>query len=73
MLGFISFIFIFILVVVLIVISTIFGFIRSIFGFGRRASQAQNFQSNAEEQQQPTKSKIFDTNEGEYVDFEEIK
>jgi len=73
MLGFIFFIFIFILVIGLIIISTVLGFIRSIFGFGKRSgAQTQDFQSNTYEQ--PTsKSKIFDKNEGEYVDYEEVK
>jgi flagellar basal body-associated protein FliL len=72
MLGFLFFIVIFILVVVLIIISTVLGFIRSIFSFGKRNKQTQDFQSNTEEQ--PTsRSKIFDKNEGEYVDYEEVK
>ena len=72
MLGFIFFILFFILVVGLFIISSVFGFIRSILGFGKRANQPQNFQSEGFEQ--PTsKSKIFDSNEGEYVDYEEIK
>jgi hypothetical protein len=72
MLGFIFFILFFILVIGLFIISSVFGFIRSIFGFGKRATQPQNFQSGNFEQ--PTsKSKVFDNNEGEYVDYEEIK
>lgn len=54
------------------VISTVFGFIRSIFGFGKRNNQNQNSQTQNFEQ--PTnKSKIFDKAEGEYVDYEDIK
>ena len=72
MLGFLLFILIFILFIGLMIISSVFGFIRSIFGFGRRKTQAQDSQS--EDIQQPTsKSKIFDKNEGEYVDYEELK
>jgi len=74
MLGFIFFIFIFILVIGLIIISTVLGFIRSIFGFGKRnGAQTQDFQSNTYEQPAASKSKIFDKNEGEYVDYEEVK
>jgi len=73
MLSFLFFIVAFVLVVVLIVISTVLGFIRSIFSFGRRATQPQNPQSQNFEQQQSNKSKIFEKNEGEYVDYEEVK
>lgn len=72
MLSFLFFIVIFVLVIGLVIISTIFGFLRSIFSFGKRNTQAQSAQSQTYEQ--PTsKSKIFDRNEGEYVDYEEIK
>jgi hypothetical protein len=72
MLGFLFFIVIFILVVGLIIISTVLGFIRSIFSFGKRKSQTQS--SDSQPFEQPTsKSKIFDKNEGEYVDYEEVK
>lgn len=72
MLGFLLFIVVFILVIGLIIISTVLGFIRSIFSFGKRSKQTQDFQSSTNEQ--PTsKSKIFDKNEGEYVDYEEVK
>ena len=72
MLSFLFFIVILILVIGLVIISTIFGFLRSIFSFGKRNTQTQNAQSHTYEQ--PTsKSKIFDRNEGEYVDYEEIK
>ena len=73
MLSFLFFIVAFVLVIVLIVISTVLGFIRSIFSFGRRATQTQSSQSQNFEHQQPNKSKIFDNNEGEYVDYEEVK
>ncbi|HEY6913973.1 MAG TPA: DUF4834 family protein [Paludibacter sp.] len=73
MLSFLFFIVIFVLVIGLVIISTIFGFIRSIFSFGKRSAQTQNAQSQAYGQQPTSKSKIFDSNEGEYVDYEEIK
>ena len=72
MLSFLLFIVVFILVIGLVIISTVLGFIRSIFNFGKRTNQAQN--SASEDFEQPTaKSKIFDKSEGEYVDYEEIK
>ncbi|HJV78125.1 MAG TPA: DUF4834 family protein [Paludibacter sp.] len=72
MLSFLLFIIVFILVIGLIIISTVLGFIRSIFSFGKRANQTQNPTSESREQPS-SKSKIFDKNEGEYVDYEEIK
>ena len=72
MLGFLLFIIIFVLVVGLIIISTVFGFIRSIFSFGKRKDNPQH-QQNQDFEQPAAKSKIFDKKEGEYVDFEEIK
>lgn len=72
MLGFLFFIVIFILVIGLIIISTVLGFIRSIFSFGKRNNQAQSSESEDLEESS-SKSKIFDKNEGEYVDYEEIK
>ncbi len=72
MLSFLFFIVIFILVIGLIIISTVLGFIRSVFSFGRRNNQTQS--SEPEDLgQTSSKSKIFDKNEGEYVDYEEIK
>lgn len=73
MLGFIFFIIIFVLVIALIVISTVLGFIRSIFGFGRRNTSNQNVHTQDFEPKSTNKSKIFDSNEGEYTDFEELK
>ncbi len=53
------------------IISSIFGFIRSIFSFGKRNTQTPD--SQPQDFQQPTtKSKIFEKNEGEYVDYEEM-
>ena len=54
------------------IISSIFGFIRSIFSFGKRNTQTPD--SQPQDFQQPTtKTKIFDKSEGEYVDYEEMK
>lgn len=72
MLSFLFIIVIFILVIGFIVISTVIGLIRSVFNFGKRNKHAPN--SASQDYQQPTaKSKIFDKDEGEYVDYEEIK
>jgi len=71
MLSFLFFIFIFVLVIGLILLSTVFGFIRSIFGFGRQA-KTQNPNSD-DIKQTSSKSKVFKKTEGEYVDFEEVE
>jgi flagellar basal body-associated protein FliL len=72
MISLLLFIVIFVLVIVLLVISTVFGFIRSIFSFGKRNNQTQN--SQPQDFEQPVnKSKVFDKTEGEYVDYEEVK
>jgi hypothetical protein len=79
MLSLLFFIAIFALVIVLMIISAVFGVVRSIlgsvlsiFGLGRRNTQNQS--TNYQDFEQPSaKSKIFDKNEGEYVDFEEVK
>jgi len=74
MLSVLLFIVIFILVIGLIIISTVFGFVRSIFRFGKQSNHAsEDSQSQEFGQKTNTKSKIFDNNEGEYVDYEEIK
>ncbi len=73
MLSFLLFIVLFLLVIGLLVISTVFGFIRSIFSFGKRSNTTSQNQQQQDFEQPVTKSKIFDKKEGEYVDFEEVK
>jgi len=73
MLSFFAFIIILILIVGFAIIATIFGFIRSIFSLGKHNKTNQNNNQSQSFDQPPTKSKIFDQKEGEYVDFEEIK
>ena len=71
MLSFLFFILFFVLVLGLFIITSVFGFIRSIFSFGKAKHPAESQNQNFG---QPTsKSKIFEEKEGEYVDFEEIK
>jgi len=88
MFGFLGFILIFILFIVLFVIAVLGTFIRSIFGLGRRAPKNYNGESNSSTntganysstQSSQTaaspnsKKKIFADDEGEYVEFEEVK
>ena len=87
MFGFLGFILIFILFIVLFVIAILGSFIRSIFGLGRRAPKhyygetntssqdGQSYSSNQSQQASATisKKKIFTEDEGEYVEYEEVK
>jgi len=70
--GFIfSFLF-FILIIGLVILFAVIGFIRSIFGFGKRRNPLQDQQAQPFEK--PTdKPKIFTDKEGEYVDYEEVE
>jgi len=80
--GFIIFIFFFILVLGLVIIFSILGFVRNvfsaIFGFGRRKAAYETHSSSYNQYQDYNASnsdhkKVFEKNEGEYVDFEEVK
>lgn len=71
--------FFFIIILVLVIgLSIVGGILRFIFGFGRKSGSRTNGRfesesSQAEEETPPAKKKIFDKEDGEYVDFEEIK
>ena len=86
--GFLGVILIIVLFIILFIIALLGNFIRSIFGFGRRApkhyygdknsSTTDNpFNSNSQSAQASAssvnKKKIFAEDEGEYVEFEEVK
>lgn len=86
MFGFIGFILIFILVIVLFVFAILGNIVRAIFGLGRRApkhfygnnttSSQENTYTYSQRSQQPSangKKKIFADDEGEYVEYEEVK
>lgn len=86
MFHFIGFLFLIIIAILLIGLSLIASFVRGLFGWGRRTdsprssfygtsnSSSTNEKATAEEgRSHPKRKKIFDKDEGEYVDFEEIK
>lgn len=82
MLGFFGFIILFIFIIILIIFAFIGNILRFIFSFGRRTPQHQHYgqsqqappRNNASQGHvSPTKKKIFDEDEGEYVEFEEVK
>ncbi|MDD3078766.1 MAG: DUF4834 family protein [Paludibacter sp.] len=76
--GFLMSIVFIVLVIGLVVVLSVFGLIRSVFitlfGFGR---QKRAYQSQAAGNQtysnRSNKKKVFGDNEGEYVDYEEIR
>lgn len=70
--SFIFAILFFVLFLGLFLILSVFGFLRSLFSFGKRNRTEQGSPSQGFEQP-VNKTKIFDKKEGEYVDFEEIK
>lgn len=85
--GFLGFILILALFIILIVIAFLGNIVRSIFGLGRRApkqyygekntsSQSTSNYTSSQETRTPAsngKKKIFSDDEGEYVEFEEVK
>ena len=71
--GFLVSILFIVLFFVLLIILFVLGFIRSIFGFGRRKNNTQTEAPRQSPFQQKERNKVFDKNEGEYADFEEIK
>lgn len=68
---FLAFIFIIFIFIVLFGLIFIGNIIKTIFSFGHHSQQREK--SQEQDEQQPSQQKIFDENEGEYVDFEEIK
>lgn len=83
MFGFLSFLFIFIFAFFVIILSIAAKVVGGIFRTGKRMTEKMTSSSSAEEEQprqsrssyqpHPQKKKIFDSDEGEYIDFEEIK
>ena len=83
--GFLGFILILIIFIVLIVIAFLGNIVRSIFGWGRRAPKHYYGEKTSTSETESThtstqstsssngKKKIFSDDEGEYVEFEEVK
>jgi len=69
--SFIFAIFVFILFIGLFIILAVLGFLRSLFGFGKRKNPLQD--QHSEPFEKPSSKKIFDKKEGEYVDYEEVE
>ena len=83
MFGILGFILIFVFFVLLIVFALVSKVLRFIFGFGQRTPKYYNEQRVNQEDNihssttssafSASKKKIFDEDEGEYVEFEEVK
>jgi len=70
--GFLLSFMLLIVFILLFVVLAVFGFIRSLFSFGRQRKQnTDNYDSDRDNRRK--KSKVFDDSEGEYTDYEEIK
>ncbi|MDR1810149.1 MAG: DUF4834 family protein [Prevotella sp.] len=64
----------FLFVIVFVVLSSGISFIKMLFGSGQSQNSYQYTRSERSQQQDsPRHKKVFDRNEGEYVDFEEVK
>ena len=73
MLNFLLFILLLAGFFILMVVFSLLGVVRSIFGLGRK-KHPQEHPWNDDEPDSPQKNAmVFGSNEGEYVDFEEIK
>lgn len=88
MFGFLSFIFIFIFIIFILLLSVAAKVVGSIFRTGKRMTEKMTSSSQYTEKEdsyqkdssqhsssQPSsrKKKVFDSDEGEYIEFEEIK
>ena len=83
MFGLLGFILLFVLFIMIIVLTLLGNIVRMIFGLGKRTPKEFNGQNNndyrTDEQTNDSnnsttgKKKIFGDDEGEYVEFEEIK
>ena len=86
MFGFLGFILFFILLIFLIGLSLIGGLLRALFGLGKRAPHKRSYAYTSPDDEytstssassttsaSSSKKKIFADDEGEYVEFEEVK
>lgn len=79
--GFLFSLIFFVFIVGVVILLFILGFLRSIFSFRRRKepfADGQNFNDQQKDRYNPFKSskdkkKIIEKDEGEYVDYEEMK
>lgn len=72
MISFFLFVIFLILFIGLFIVMVVLGFVRSIFGFGKRKPKTRESENDHFGQSAAPRPKIFDKKDGEYVDFEEI-
>lgn len=70
--GFFLFLFLFVLILVFVIVGSLLNFFVRLFSFGRKRHSASKSQENEADSTRSGK-KVFGKEEGEYVDFEEIK
>jgi hypothetical protein len=76
MFSLLGFIFFFILIILFFGLTIISGILRVLFGFGRQRSSStrpSSAQKKGNVRNTPKRKKLFEDNEGEYVEFEEVK
>lgn len=77
--SFLFFLLFLVIGIAVVILLIVMGFLRTIFGFGRRRDSIPGQEENKEKTSgnnfRSTKKspKIFDKKEGEYVDYEELK
>lgn len=71
--GFFLFLFLFILVLGFALVGSILNFFIRLFSFGRRGHAAATAQGGGASSATHSGKKVFGHEEGEYVDFEEVK
>lgn len=71
--GFLVSILFVVLFFILLIFLFVLGFLRSVFSFGKRKNPYQSENKEDTYSQQKQRNKVFDKNEGEYAEYEEIK
>lgn len=71
--GFLVSILFVVLFFILLIFLFVLGFLRSVFSFGKRKNPYQPENKEDTYSQQKQRNKVFDKNEGEYAEYEEIK
>lgn len=71
--GFFLFLFLFIAVLALAVVGSVLNIFIRLFSFGRRGRSSQHHQQSQESAASRSAKKVFGSEEGEYVDYEEVK
>lgn len=84
MFSFLGFIFFFVLIIIFFGLIIIGGVLRALFGFGKRNSSTRSTSNGkaynsththkkGNAQDTPKRKRLFDDDEGEYVEFEEVE